>query len=85
MSRIFAIRAFVRELIGQETSDGVLVFVRNQRLLVPVVALFVLGVVRGSFGYVTDPYVMASGYLFPGWPIALAADIVYGIGLVGLT
>ncbi len=50
---------------------------------VPVaIAVLLHGLVRGVFEFVSDPYVMADGYVFSGWPVALGINVFYGIALV---
>lgn len=49
---------------------------------VPLALLALVGVVRGVFEYLTDPFVIAEGYVFPGWPLAFVINVVYGFFVV---
>lgn len=50
---------------------------------VPLALIAVLGVVSGVFEYLTNPYVVAEGYVFPGWIAPLFVNLVYGVALTG--
>lgn len=49
---------------------------------VPLAVLGLVGFVRGVFEYLTDPFVIAEGYVFPGWPAAFVINVVYGVFVV---
>lgn len=49
---------------------------------IPLALLGLAGFVRGVFEYLTDPFVVAEGYVFPGWGLALAINLVYGFFIV---
>lgn len=46
---------------------------------VPIVLLACIGAIRSMFGYLTDPYVVMHGYVFPGWPAAYAINLIYSV------
>ncbi|RDI70035.1 hypothetical protein [Halopelagius longus] len=49
----------------------------------PLLALALLGVVRGVFAYLSEPFAMSQGYVFAGWQLALGINLLYGLFFVG--
>lgn len=49
----------------------------------PLLGLLLLGVVRGVFEYLSEPFAMSKGYVFSGWQLALGINLLYGLFFVG--
>lgn len=49
----------------------------------PLLGLVLLGVVRGVFEYLSEPFAMSKGYVFNGWQLALGINLLYGLFFVG--
>lgn len=49
------------------------------------VALLLYGVARGVFEFLSEPFAISRGYVFTGWPGALAINLIYGLALAGFT
>lgn len=48
----------------------------------PFFGLLLSGIVRGVFEHLAEPFAMSQGYVFSGWQIALAINVLFGFFLV---
>ena len=76
------VRAFVLELRDVRDVSGFIDTATTYGWAPVVLALALHGTVRGVFEHLTDPFIIASGYWFPGWQFALLVNIVYGTAIV---
>lgn len=51
----------------------------------PFVGLLAHAGTRGVFEHLSEPFAMSQGYVFAGWQLALAINLLYGAALVTLT
>lgn len=65
--------------------SGLLATIRAYGPLPPLLALFVYGVARGVFEFLSGAYPIANGYFFTAWPAALGIDVLYGLFFGGFT
>jgi len=47
--------------------------------------LFVAGLSRGVFEFLTEPYAMSQRYAFAGWELAFAINLLFGIAFLAFT
>ncbi|AEH38394.1 hypothetical protein [Halopiger xanaduensis] len=50
-----------------------------------LVGLALHALARGAFEYLSEPYIVVEGYVFPGWPIALGVNLVFGAAVVAFS
>lgn len=62
---------------AQDVADLVAT-IRQYGWTVPIVGLLFYGIFQGVFEYLTEPFAMSQQYVFIGWELALAINLVYG-------
>ncbi|TYT63355.1 hypothetical protein [Natrialba swarupiae] len=71
-----------RKLLGANDIDGVIAVVRRYGWFPALCGLAVHSLARGAFEYVSEPFVVAEGYVFPAWPAALVVNLLFGAFVV---
>lgn len=74
--------SFLAAVSNVKDMDDAVRIVQRYGYLPPAIAIGIHGLFRGVFEFVSDPYVMADGYVFSGWPVALGINLFYGVALV---
>lgn len=71
-----------RQVVTAGSVESAIATIRRYGWLPVVAGLLVHAVARGLFEYASDPFIIADGYIFDGWPVALSITMVEGFFLV---
>ncbi|MFC6906609.1 hypothetical protein [Halalkalicoccus tibetensis] len=74
-----------RELGRSDDIEGMIGVVRRYGWLPALTGLALHALARGAFEYLSEPFVVAEGYLFPGWPAALLINFLFGAFVVAFS
>lgn len=71
-----------RELLDADDISTMIGVIRQYGWLPALFGLALHALSRGVFEYLSDPSVIAEGYVFAGWPLALVVNVFFGAFLV---
>jgi hypothetical protein len=78
-------RRLVHELTNAGSVRGLVRTMERYGWAPPFLGLLAHGAVRGVFEHLSEPFAMSQGYVFAGWQLALAINLLYGTALVVLS
>ncbi len=78
-------RRLGHELTHAGSIDDLLDTVGKYGWAPPLLCLFVAGLSRGGFEFLTEPYAMSQRYAFAGWELALAINLLFGVFFLAFT
>lgn len=67
-----------RKLLQSDDIDGMIRVVRRYGWLPALFGLALHSLTRGAFEYLSEPFIVVEGYVFPGWPAALVVNVLFG-------
>ncbi|WP_121740870.1 hypothetical protein [Natronorubrum halophilum] len=67
-----------RKLLQSSDTDGMIRVVRRYGWLPALFGLALHSIARGAFEYLSEPFIIVEGYVFPGWPAALVVNVLFG-------
>ncbi|SDK55664.1 hypothetical protein [Natronorubrum texcoconense] len=67
-----------RKLVQSNDIDGMIRVVRRYGWLPALFGLALHSLARGAFEYLSEPFIIVEGYVFPGWPAALVVNVLFG-------
>lgn len=67
-----------RKLLQSNDLEGMIREIRRYGWLPALFGLVLHSLARGAFEYLSEPFIIVEGYVFPGWPAALVINVFFG-------